>query len=102
VEIDDDTQTAVLPERSDVSVDPAIVERALQAGRAVTCTEEQAPEAGLSAAESGERSVLCVPIRVRGRIVACLYVTHGHVRELFGPDEERLAPLNSHDAAPPH
>jgi signal transduction histidine kinase/CheY-like chemotaxis protein/tetratricopeptide (TPR) repeat protein len=81
----------VLPEASEISVDAAIVERALQAGRAIAGTEEQAPGAGLSAAESGERSVLCVPIRVRGRVVACLYVTHEHVRKLFGADEERLA-----------
>lgn len=81
----------ILADQSGISVNAAFVERAIDAGRAVACTEEQAPGAGASAAESGERSVLCVPIRVRGRIVACLYVTHEHVRELFGADEERLA-----------
>src|SRR5262249_20271483 len=44
-----------------------------------------------SAAESGERAVLCAPIRVQGRSVACLYVTHEHIRGVFGEDEERLA-----------
>jgi signal transduction histidine kinase/CheY-like chemotaxis protein/tetratricopeptide (TPR) repeat protein len=92
--IEDDVKDGkphIVAGRSDVSVNATIVERALQARRAVACTEEQAPGAGQSAAESGERSILCVPIRVRGRIVACLYVTHQQVRELFGPDEERLA-----------
>ena len=73
------------------SVDMAIVERAIHARRAVSCTHERLNPAGPSVAEMGERSVLCVPVRVRGRIVACLYVTHDHVRDLFGPDEERLA-----------
>jgi signal transduction histidine kinase/DNA-binding response OmpR family regulator len=73
------------------AVDRAVVDRALQARRAVSCTEELVNGTSPSAAEAGERSVLCVPIRVRGRIEACLYVTHDHVRELFGPDEERLA-----------
>ncbi len=38
---------------------------------------------------SGRRS--CAPISVRGRAVACLYLAHSQVRELFGEDEERLA-----------
>ncbi len=33
-----------------------------------------------------ERGVL-----VRGRIVACLYVLHRNLRNLFGDDEKRLA-----------
>jgi signal transduction histidine kinase/CheY-like chemotaxis protein len=32
-----------------------------------------------------------VPMYVRGNAVACLCVTHEHVRSLFGADEERLA-----------
>ena len=32
-----------------------------------------------------------MPIFQRGRPAACVYVTHRHVRGLFGPDEERLA-----------
>ena len=74
-----------------VEVDPWIVERALRTGRAVAGTDEQIQNASPSAAEQGQRSVMCVPIRVRGRNTACLYVTHEQVRDLFGPDEERLA-----------
>jgi len=72
-------------------IDSALVLRALQAGRAISCTDENLHGVSPSTMETDDRSQLCVPIRVRGRIVACLYVTHEHVRELFGPDEERLA-----------
>ncbi|WP_428308216.1 ATP-binding protein [Lacipirellula sp.] len=64
------------------------IDRALLARRALACVDEAAD----STADDGpERSVLCVPIYVRGRAVACLYVTHDQIRDLFGPDEERLA-----------
>jgi two-component system sensor kinase len=72
-------------------IEAPLVERALRSRRAVACTQEQLPTVGTSASDSLERSVLCVPIQARGRIVACLYVTHEHVRDLFGEDEERLA-----------
>ncbi len=32
-----------------------------------------------------------MPIFVRGRPIACVYVIHTQVRQLFGSDEERLA-----------
>jgi two-component system sensor kinase len=73
-----------------VTVNRSIVERALRAGKAVACIEEDDLILA-SAKELSERSVLCVPIRVRKRNVACLYITHEHVRGLFGVDEERLA-----------
>jgi two-component system sensor kinase len=72
-------------------VNETMVHRTLQTGRAVAFAEELANSASDSAATSGERSALCVPMYVRGRPVACLYVTHAHVRGLFGQDEERLA-----------
>ncbi|HXI55125.1 MAG TPA: ATP-binding protein [Polyangia bacterium] len=40
---------------------------------------------------TGARSVLCAPMFVRGWPVACLYVTHSRIGDLFGRDEERLA-----------
>ena len=82
---------AVAGEHLEELIEATIVERALRSRRAVACTQEKLPSAGASASDSLERSVLCVPIQARGRIVACLYVTHEHVRDLFGPDEERLA-----------
>ena len=42
-------------------------------------------------AESSERSVLCVPVFVRGRTEACLYVTNDQISNLFGTEEEQLA-----------
>lgn len=59
-------------------------------GRALAFVEELPEDSSDSQAE-GQRSALCVPINVRGQLAACLYVTHGQVRQLFGPDEERLA-----------
>ncbi len=61
-----------------------IVEAAMVEGRAVASSPLVA-EAGAA------KSQLCVPIRVRERTIACLYVAHSQVRQLFGADEERLA-----------
>jgi len=72
-------------------VDEAMIHQSLQTGRAVAFVEETAHTASDLAGGAGERSALCAPMYVRGRPVACLYVTHDHVRGLFGPDEERLA-----------
>jgi signal transduction histidine kinase/CheY-like chemotaxis protein len=63
------------------------IDRAIVARRALACVDDDQE----NSAGQGERSVLCVPIYVRGRAVACLYVTHEQIRGLFGPDEERLA-----------
>lgn len=40
---------------------------------------------------SRHRSALYVPVKVRHRIDACLYITHDQIKNLFGPDEARLA-----------
>ena len=62
------------------------------AGAAGHCLRRGTGQADVdSASASGERSALCTPLYVRGIAVGCLYVTHEHVRGLFGPDEERLA-----------
>lgn len=41
--------------------------------------------------KSKDSSQLCVPIFVRDELAAIIYVTHSHIRELFGREEERLA-----------
>jgi signal transduction histidine kinase/DNA-binding response OmpR family regulator len=69
----------------------SIVRRALEAGHAVTEDEAGPHEGDQRDAAAEERSTLCVPIFVRGRAAACLYVAHYQVRDLFGADEERLA-----------
>jgi signal transduction histidine kinase/CheY-like chemotaxis protein len=61
-----------------------LMQTAVAEGKAVA-SSPLSPE-GLSA-----KSQLSVPIRVRERTVACLYVAHKNVRQLFGSDEERLA-----------
>jgi len=62
-----------------------LVDRALAAGHAIGAAEDSLDDV------TGEGSALCAPVFVRGRTAACLYVRHSRVRELFGPDEERLA-----------
>ncbi len=59
---------------------------ALRTRKAVAFLEETR-----SGTEDSERSALCVPLYLRGTAVACLYVTHEHIRGLFGNVEERLA-----------
>jgi two-component system sensor kinase len=79
-----------LTEIPDSDFSEVLITRALEAGRVVTLVDEASdPRAG--GVSSGARSSLCAPIFVRGAAVACLYVTHGQVRGLFGTDEERLA-----------
>ncbi|MBN2577671.1 MAG: response regulator [Pirellulales bacterium] len=80
-----------ITEGPDRGSDDPIMLQALQTGRAVVAVKQQGHPASDSAFSFGERSALCVPIYVRGRVVACLYASHEHVRGLFGPDEQRLA-----------
>ncbi len=68
----------------------SILRRAIERGRPVVSADE--PDLGSeSAVLSGFRSILCVPILVRGRAVACLWVVHSQVGRLFGDEEERIA-----------
>src|SRR5204862_6758618 len=67
------------------------MKNALRSRRATAFTEGAGSGARQTVAAVGERSALCAPIYVRGSAFACLYITHEHVRGLFGTDEERLA-----------
>ncbi len=69
----------------------ARLREALEAGRAITCAEPAGEEDTSATTAQEDRSALCVPVLVRGRAVACLYVAHEQIHDLFGPDEERLA-----------
>ncbi len=69
----------------------SILRETLHAGRAIAMVDESDAFAADAAARGEGRSVLCAPLFVRGRGVACLCVTHEHVKDLFGSDEERLA-----------
>jgi two-component system sensor kinase len=76
---------------ADDDFNPTVVERALRTGRAVATADDTEDFGSDSAAESSERSVLCVPVFVRGRVEACLYVTNDQISNLFGTEEEQLA-----------
>jgi signal transduction histidine kinase/tetratricopeptide (TPR) repeat protein len=69
----------------------AVARRAFVEGRTVILDEEAATDASESVVLAGLRSVLCAPIQVHGRLVACFYAEHRRVGGLFGTDEERLA-----------
>jgi PAS domain S-box-containing protein len=75
----------------DGSYSRAMARQAVEAGRAVAFLEGAPDNPSESVILSGVRSALCAPIAVRGRPVACLYVTHRQIAGLFGEDEKRLA-----------
>ncbi len=69
----------------------ATVEQAAREGQSVILLESSAMPGSDQDPALHEGSTICVPIFRRGRPAACVYVTHRHVRGLFGPDEQRLA-----------
>ncbi len=69
----------------------AVAIRAAQERRALAFVDDTAGELIGHGGVSAGSSALCAPIFERGRAVACLYVTHSLVRNLFRADEERLA-----------
>ena len=91
VEENGETRFAPLARRIPGECDEAQMKNALRIRRATAFTEGAGSSASQNVAAVGERSALCAPIYVRGSAFACLYITHEHVRGLFGTDEERLA-----------
>ncbi|NLX53565.1 MAG: response regulator [Planctomycetaceae bacterium] len=90
LQVRQDAETLQITPR-DAPFHRALVEQAIREGRSVTASETWGMSAAGPAATPQEGSSICVPIFQRGRPVACVYVTHRHVRGLFGPDKERLA-----------
>jgi diguanylate cyclase (GGDEF)-like protein len=75
-----------------VDYSTTVIERAYRTGAAVVLGEEDLRKNPSESLElSRLRSVLCVPIFVRGHASACLYVTHHQFGELFAEEEDRLA-----------
>ena len=72
---------------ANIRIDSELVTSAVLSGRAMVPEEEA--EDNLS--RDDHRSQLCVPISVQSRVMACLVARHDHIRNLFGPDECRLA-----------
>lgn len=75
---------------SDIRYDETNMRRATDAGRTMTFIEAT-NEDDLHHDTSNPRSAIYIPIYVRNRLAACLYVVHSQVVGLFGTDEERLA-----------
>jgi two-component system sensor kinase len=81
----------LIPAHGDIGVaaSKGVVHRAFETGRTVALSAAEALEDETSR-WSGTRSIVCIPIRVRGAPRACLYVTHGSIDDLFGDDELRI------------
>jgi len=69
-----------------------LLSQAVVAGAPVVALDES-PGTTDSLVLSGVRSALAAPIFVHGEALACLYVTHRQVGELFGEEERQLAAL---------
>jgi two-component system sensor kinase len=74
---------------SDSGFRQQLLRRSLASGRPQLRSDDRDDSSdGIGAVD---RSALVAPISVRGRPVACLYVSHSQVSELFAADELRLA-----------
>ncbi|MFY0571259.1 protein kinase domain-containing protein [Archangium lansingense] len=84
---------ALLPEDelAAAGVGRTAIGRTLETGRPAVMGQGMPGGVSESMELLGVRSLLCAPIQVRGKTVACVCVSHRQVGELFGEDEERLA-----------
>jgi signal transduction histidine kinase/tetratricopeptide (TPR) repeat protein len=82
----------VLPEdvRAAEGVSRTAIARALETGQPAVMGQGMPGGVSESMEMIGVRSLLCAPLQVRGKTVACVCASHGQVGELFGEDEERL------------
>jgi signal transduction histidine kinase/CheY-like chemotaxis protein len=69
----------------------SLVDHCLRTGRAVTTSDPVFQEDAGGLTLTGVESAICVPVLVRRQPVACLYVVHRQMRDLFRDDEKRLA-----------
>ncbi len=74
--------------RSSFNLD--MVKKSVDMRRTLAFADGTGDASRLPGTNSGECSSLCVPVFLRDDVIAGIYVTHQHVRGLFGPDEERL------------
>jgi len=66
------------------------IARALETGQPAILGQGMPGGVSESMEMIGVRSLLCAPLQVRGKTVACVCASHRQVGELFGEDEERL------------
>ena len=71
------------------ALDLDLLDKAVEMREAVTEELVNGADSG-SQMPSQDRSIICVPILVMGRVQACLYATHSSVRDLFGTVETQL------------
>ncbi|MDY7227244.1 protein kinase domain-containing protein [Hyalangium rubrum] len=84
--------TDVLPEdvRAAEGVSRTAIARAMETGQPAIMGQGMPGGVSESMEMIGVRSLLCAPLQVRGKTVACVCASHRQVGELFGEDEERL------------
>jgi signal transduction histidine kinase/tetratricopeptide (TPR) repeat protein len=82
----------VLPEdvRAAEGVSRTAIARAMETGQPAIMGQGMPGGVSESLEMIGVRSLLCAPLQVRGKTVACVCASHRQVGELFGEDEERL------------
>jgi len=85
--------TDVLPEdvRTAVGVSRTAINQALETGRPAILGQGMPGGVSDSMEMIGIRSLLCAPLQVRGKTVACVCASHRQVGDLFGEDEVRLS-----------
>ncbi len=77
--------------RAAEGVSRTAIARALETGQPAILSQGMHGGVSESMEMIGVRSLLCAPLQVRGKTVACVCASHRQVGELFGEDEERLA-----------
>ncbi|KFE62687.1 protein kinase domain-containing protein [Hyalangium minutum] len=82
----------VLPEevRAAEGVSRTAINQALETGRPAILGQGMPGGVSDSMEMIGVRSLLCAPLQVRGKTVACVCASHRQVGELFSEDEEKL------------
>ncbi len=80
-------------ERSRLSqtIDEEVVRRGCTERRPIILQEDEPEGLSNSLLLAGVRSLLCAPVFVHARVVACLWVVHTEFGRLFGETEARLA-----------
>ena len=68
-----------------------LIESAVELGYPISYSADAPIEAATDSELANVASALCAPIFARGRAVACVYVIHRYVADLFDEDDDRLA-----------
>ena len=91
LELHEETWRASRSTRLPEDVHRSLVDHCLVTRHAVSTSDAIFQDDPEGPTTSGVESAVCVPVLVRGQPVACLYVVHRQLRDLFREDEKRLA-----------